>query len=63
MVVCGNNYLNYVLHLMSSSGENPYENLNIRDLPDSLKNNVRLQKPERCGDVYAHRRHSFYIYF
>ncbi|XP_052246351.1 tyrosine-protein kinase Fer-like [Dreissena polymorpha] len=35
-----------------SLGETPYENVRSRDLPDRLKKNVRLQKPEQCDDVW-----------
>ncbi|XP_052232523.1 angiopoietin-1 receptor-like [Dreissena polymorpha] len=41
-----------VLWEVFSLGETPYENVKSRDLPDRLKKNVRLQKPEQCDDVW-----------
>ncbi|XP_052246346.1 uncharacterized protein LOC127855047 [Dreissena polymorpha] len=41
-----------VLWEVFTLGESPYENVRSRDLPDRLKKNVRLHKPEHCDDVW-----------
>ncbi|XP_052273344.1 uncharacterized protein LOC127873493 [Dreissena polymorpha] len=43
-----------VLWEVFSMGGTPYENVRSRDLPDTLKDNGRLQKPEQYGDVFVH---------
>ncbi|KAH3716751.1 tyrosine-protein kinase CSK-like [Dreissena polymorpha] len=41
-----------VLWELFSMGETPFDNVKSRDLPDRLKKNIRLQKPERCDNVW-----------
>ncbi|KAH3716773.1 hypothetical protein DPMN_059502 [Dreissena polymorpha] len=38
---------------MDKLNEKPFDKVKSRDLPDRLKKNVRLQKPERCENVYV----------